>query len=106
MNTLRQAQRRYWALITYCPEDGSYMGTVQDFYPEEERSHKAGLRPHRGAIILGTFDEGQDALAAARQFIKLLCERLNALPKRQRFSRRYTRPIARQLATELQGQQP
>jgi hypothetical protein len=107
VKTLRQAQRRFWAIVTYSPEERSYMGTVQDFYPEEEHSHKAELLRDRGTAILGTFDEGQDALAATRQFIKILCDRLNALPRQARQSQRRMRLVGKELAAELQqGQQP
>ena len=102
----RAALRRFWAIVTYCPEDGGYMGTVQDFYPEEEHSHKAELLRDRGTVILGTFDEGLDALAAVRQFTRLLCDRLYALPRRARQSRRRIRLVGRELAAELQGHQP
>jgi hypothetical protein len=92
--------RRFWAVITRC-QDGCYIGTVQDFYPAEERTHKAELLSSKNTYLLGTFDEGGQALAAVTQFIEKLCVRLNALPRRERFRRQQLRSVGVRLVEEL-----
>ena len=73
----RHARLRYWALIVKGERHGRYCemaGCVQDFYPEEEIDH---YPRKRGIRVLGTFDRGEDALAAVRAEIQRLGDERN-----------------------------
>jgi hypothetical protein len=76
----RHARLKYWAIVLP-PNCGrklsSCIGRVRDFYPHEEVRHYDSY-VQQGYTIIGTYDDADTAMAAASNFMKTICKRMNA----------------------------